>query len=299
MNSEMKRVYIVVNPVAGADGSDDVKDLIVEHFATRDWRYELYTTTGEEQLAEIVKQALEPELDLCVAAGGDGTVAGVAGGLVYSDVPLGIIPAGTGNSLARELGIPLQALPALELLTGEHTLRAFDALQVEDRFFFLNLSIGISAQAMLDAKREAKRKLGILAYIWSGVKKLAGFQPHRFTVQVNGHTHHFHASEVVVANSAIVGLSALRIGPDVRFDDRRFNVCVVRARTLWDYVKIALDMLLGRQKRSPHLHFLEAERHVHITANQSVPIQADGEFIGRESVSVSLVPQTVRIIAPV
>jgi diacylglycerol kinase (ATP) len=295
----MKNVYVVFNPVAGPDDAGDVEKRIAKHFAAHEWRYEMYTTTGEEKLPEVVRRALEEDaFDLCVAAGGDGTVAGVASGLVHSGVPLGIIPAGTGNALARELEIPLQAPQALALLTGEHTLRSFDALQVEDSFYFLNLSAGVGAQVMLDTEREAKRKLGTLAYIWAGIKRLLGFQPYRFAVQINGRTEHFNASDVVVANSAIIGLSALRISPDVHYDDSRFNVCVVRARTLWDYIRILWDMLLGRQKRSLHLHFLEAERHVEITADPSVPIQADGEFIGRGSVAVSLVPQAVRIIAP-
>lgn len=295
----MKRVYIVFNPVAGPDDSRDVKELIIQHFETRDWTYEVYTTTGEEQVAEVVKQALKQEFDLCVAAGGDGTVASVASGLVHSQVPLGIIPCGTGNALARELDIPLQAPQALEILTGEHALCSFDALQVQNRFFFLNLSIGVSAQAMLDATREVKRKVGVLAYIWAGMKKLAGFQPHRFVLKVDGRDYQFRASEVVVANSAIIGVPTLRIAPDVHFDDGRFNVCVVHARTLWDYLKIVVDILLGRQKRSPHLHFLEAKGNVYIEANHTAPIQADGEFIGRESVSVSLVSEAVQIIAPV
>lgn len=294
----MKRVYIVFNPVAGPDGSQDVKSLMIEHFEARHWRYEIYTTTGEEQLVEVVKDALHQAPDLCVAAGGDGTVAGVASALVHSQVPLGIIPCGTGNALARELDIPLRAPQALELLNGEHTLRSFDALQVQNRFFFLNLSVGVSAQAMLDTKRETKRKIGMLAYVWSGLKKLIGFQPYQFTLKVDGHTLHVYASEVVVANSAILGLSTLRIAPDVRFDDSRFNVCIVRARTLWDYLKIVVDIVLGHQKRSPHLRFLEAKDTVYIEANHPVAIQADGEFIGRESVSVSLVTEAVQIIAP-
>lgn len=295
----MKRVYIVLNPAAGPDDSRNVEELMIQHFETQDWAYEVYTTTGEEQVAEVVKQALEEQtLDLCVAAGGDGTVAGVASGLVHSQVPLGIVPCGTGNALVRELDIPLQAPQALKLLTGEHVLRSFDALQVQDRFFFLNLSIGVSAQAMRDATREVKRKVGVLAYVWAGMKKLAGFQPHRFLVKVDGLAYHFHASEIVVANSAIIGVPTLRIGPDVHFDDGRFNVCVVRARTVWDYLRIVGDMLLGRQKRNPHLRFLEAAQRVDISANHAVPIQADGEFIGRESVSVSLVPNAVQIVAP-
>jgi diacylglycerol kinase family enzyme len=127
----MKRVYIVLNPVAGTDDSRKVKKLITQHFEAQPWRYEIYTTTGEEQLGKIVKQALAQAPDLCVAAGGDGTVAGVASGLVHSPIPLGIVPCGTGNAMARELGIPLQIPSALEMLTGEHTLRSFDALQIQ------------------------------------------------------------------------------------------------------------------------------------------------------------------------
>ena len=92
LTSEMKRVYIFLNPVAGPDNSGNVRQRIIEHFEAHDWRYEFYTTTGEEQLTEVVKHTLEEEsLDLCVAAGGDGTVAGVAGGLVNSQIPLGIL----------------------------------------------------------------------------------------------------------------------------------------------------------------------------------------------------------------
>lgn len=294
----MKRAYIVLNPVSGTDDPQDVRELITQYFDAQDWAHEIYTTTGEEQVADVVRKALKQDFDLCVAAGGDGTVAGVASGLVHSQVPLGIVPSGTGNALARELKIPMQQSLALEIITGSHTLRSFDALQVQERFFFLNLSFGVSAQAMLDAERQVKRKFGVFAYVWSGLKRLVGFQPYKFELDIDGQTYRFRASEIVVANSAIVGLPALRIAPDVRFDDGRFNVCIVRANTLWDYLKIGWDMLLGHQKRNPHLRFLEAKHSVSIRVTHPVPIQADGEFIGRGSIDVSLVPQAVQIIAP-
>ncbi len=107
-----------------------------QHLTAAGWTYELYVTTGEEGIADVVRAALartetrSPRIDLFVAAGGDGTVSGVAGGVAQTNVPMGIVPLGTGNTLARELDIPLATESALDLLTGDHCLAEIDAIEV-------------------------------------------------------------------------------------------------------------------------------------------------------------------------
>ena len=113
---------------------------------------------------------------LVIAAGGDGTLVGVANGLVHSPVPLGILPLGTGNDLARALLIPLKLDEAMELLVSDHVVMEIDALQVGERYFFSNVSVGISPKMMKDTKSADKKRFGRLAYALAMIKRSSVFQ---------------------------------------------------------------------------------------------------------------------------
>ena len=121
-----------------------------------------------------------------IAAGGDGTVVGVANGLVNSPVPLGILPLGTGNDLARVLGVPLKVDEALDLLVGDHLIIEADALKVGDRYFFSNVSVGITPQVMGETKSAQKKRFGLLAYLWTMIRRSNLFQLHRYTLTIDG-----------------------------------------------------------------------------------------------------------------
>jgi predicted polyphosphate/ATP-dependent NAD kinase len=120
------KALVVLNPVAGNSDASIVRQALEENLGNGDWYYEIYETTGQERLADVVRAALGQDFDVFVAAGGDGTVSGVVNGLIHSKHPLGIIPVGTGNTLARELDIPLNIEDALGILIGEHEVRTID-----------------------------------------------------------------------------------------------------------------------------------------------------------------------------
>jgi diacylglycerol kinase (ATP) len=292
------KAFVVLNPVAGNSDASIVRQALEEYLSDGNWHYKIYETTGQERLADVVREALDRDFDVFVAAGGDGTISGVVNGLVHSKHPLGIIPVGTGNTLARELDIPLNIEDALGTLIGEHEVRTIDAMQIGDRFFVLNVGVGISALMMRDTRRENKRRLGLIAYLWTGLKKLLGRQSYRFVVVADGQEYMFRASEVAVANSGAIGDPAFRWGPQVRLDDGRLDVCVVRARSALDYPRLAWNALLGRQKHDPSMRCLSADRSIVITANQPLPVQGDGEFIGHTPVQVDVVPGAVQVIVP-
>ena len=206
------KAFVVLNPVAGNSDVNIVRQALEEHLGNGNWHYEIHETTGQERLADVVCVALDQGFDAFVAAGGDGTVSGVVSGLVHSKHPLAIIPVGTGNTLARELDIPLNVEDALGILVGDHEVRTIDAIQIGDRFFVLNVGVDVSAVMMRDTRRENKRRLGLIAYLWTGLKKLICWQAHRFAVVVDGQKDTFRASEVVVANSGAIGDPAFRWG---------------------------------------------------------------------------------------
>ena len=294
----MRKAFVVLNPVAGQCDVDVVRQTLEQHFAKTNWTYEVYETTGQERVAEIVHAALERGFELFVAAGGDGTVSGVAGGIVHTAVPMGIIPVGTTNALARELDIPLELDGALSLLMGDHAITNMDAMRIRDQFFVLNIGIGISALMMRDTERDIKRRFGRIAYLWTGLGKLLGLRLRRFTVEVDGQSSRLRASEVLIVNSGGLGEPYFHWEPHIHLDDGRLDVFVLRARTAPDYLRVVWGLLLGRQKRDPNVRFLSAERSIAINADRPLPVQADGDVIGQTPIQVQVVPNALQVIVP-
>ncbi len=244
----------------------------------------------------MVREAAEQGCDLIVAGGGDGTVSAVANGLIGLETPLGILPLGTANVLARELGIPIDLTAACQLLAGphHHSVAAIDAMKVKEQYYFTQVGVGIDAMMIRDTKREAKRRFGRLAYIGTAFTRLLGFQPRRFIIDSDGRTVRLRASQVVVANSGILGQPRSAGDQGSAPDDGRIDVCIVRARSLWNYITLTWHVILGRHKQDTNVRYLTAERHVIITTTrnkQPLPVQADGEIIGETPVEVTVALQ--------
>lgn len=294
----MKRMFVVLNPMGGHSDPRRVRELLEQYLPDAGWSYEIYETTGDEDLPQVVRDGLERGFDLVVAGGGDGTVSQVVTGLVESGVPMGILPVGTGNALARELDIPLDVEQAVRLLAGEHEMHAIDAIHMDEHYYVLNVGVGISSRTMGDTGRQEKRIFGRIAYIWVGIKVLLGVQPHRFIIRTDHHERHLRASEVAVVNSGGIGQPHFRWGPGVQLDDGHLNLCIVRARTLVDYLKVGWDMLLFREPRGPRIRCRKVEGKVTIRTRRTMRVQADGEIVGQTPAEVEIAPAAVEVVVP-
>ncbi len=160
MSQSGQKVYVVFNPTAG-NAADTVRDALSKHFAAPQWTCEVYETTGkeDEDIPALCRAAIKQGATMVVSAGGDGTLVSVANGVVHSNVPLGILPLGTGNDLARILGISLKLEDALNVLSGKHDSIEIDALKVDNHYYFSNVSVGITPQMMKDTKSDQKKNL--------------------------------------------------------------------------------------------------------------------------------------------
>lgn len=292
----MRRALVVLNPLAGGSDVDRVREAVTRA-AAEGLHCDVHVIAPEEQVTAAVRAALPGGFDLVAAAGGDGTVAAVASALVHTDIPLGIIPVGTGNILARDLGIPLDLNSALQLLCGPHHTRTLDAMQVGEQYFLLSIGVGLSAVMSRDTTIKDKRRFGRYAYVLRGLQALLGFQPRPFTLTVDGKISHIRAAEVVVANSSTAGDPNIRWGPHVRLDDGVLDVCIVRARVPLDYFKIAWNLSHG-QKKDPRVHFLRATESIVIGAGRPLPVEADGDLVGHTPVHIQTVPAAVRVVVP-
>jgi YegS/Rv2252/BmrU family lipid kinase len=294
------KTYVVLNPVAGVSQAETVRERIQSALQAREIPCEIYETTGEEDLKEHVRDAVKQGFKLFISAGGDGTLSSVIDGLVGTEIPLVIIPTGTWNALARALDIPLQVDQAVDLLFQEHHVRTIDAIDVNGNYFVLSVSAGIGALTMKDVEREDKRRLGKLADLRRAVAEMLAFRAFPFEVKIDGRQiTKFRASELMVANTAILGIKALQLDPNIRMDDGKLNVCRIYANTIGEYLKLGASMLRRDQKRNWNVLCMEASEQVEIRSREKLPVQGDGEVIGQLPITVKIRPKAIRIVTPV
>ncbi|HEX5808221.1 MAG TPA: diacylglycerol kinase family protein [Anaerolineales bacterium] len=295
------KTYVVLNPVAGVSEPGTVRERIESALMENGFPMEIYETTGgqDEDIKQLVRDAVKQGFKLFISAGGDGTLSNVIDGLVGSNIPLVIIPTGTWNALARALDIPLQVDQAIDLLFEEHRIQTIDAMQVGQKYFVLSVSAGIGAMTMKDVERKDKRRLGKLADLRKAVTEILEFRSFLFEVRIDGElTTKFRAAELMVANTSIVGLKALRLNQNIRMDDGKLNVCRLYANTVAEYLKLGWSMLRGEQERNWNVLCMEATQEVEIRSNERIPVQGDGELIGQLPVTVKLRPKAIQVITP-
>jgi YegS/Rv2252/BmrU family lipid kinase len=294
----MPKAFVVQNPVAGSQATELVTSKLREFFKRVGWQHQIYQTQPGDDVPSIARSAAHDGYDLLIAAGGDGTVSAVATGISEFQIPMGILPAGTGNGLARDLKIPLALDRALEVIYKRAEIRALDAIQVGERYFLLNLSAGLTPKAMEETDRVQKRQVGRLAYILAGLRLLGGVQPSTYYLEIDGSRHKVRASEVLLLNSMNLGDTGRILQLDIHNDDGRLDLFVVESKTSIDYLRAALNILLRRENEEPEVQRFAVRDQIRIRGNRRLLVQADGDIIGHTPVTAKLVKSLVQVITP-
>ncbi len=237
--------------------------------------------------------------EVLVVAGGDGSVHAVLPALAHSPTALALLPLGTSNVLARELGYPLGrralwgCLQALQ--AGE--VRQMDVGVVNDRPFALMASTGFDAYVLPRVPEGLKKRWGVFAFIWTGLRELRGYQPTRYRVSVGAETREVEAVLLVVSNTSRYGWFTV-IAPSARTDDGELDLVWFPADTRWQRKiwRVLWDVLWGRAGDCPHLRFARA-RSVRVEAFSPQYVQCDGELVGETPMDVHLLPRALRVIA--
>jgi YegS/Rv2252/BmrU family lipid kinase len=293
----MSKAFVVVNSASG-HYRDDTVGAAIERAAATLTHLEFREIAEGDRVADIVRDAVASGFDMFVAVGGDGTVSGVVEGLGGAPAPVAIVPAGTGNLVARELGIPLDPVKAAGLVAGPHTTRTIDAMRVGESVYVLNIGVGISSATVRDTKNESKRRFGRAAYVGTGLREMLGFRPCYFTVTVDGRDTVLRATEVTVANCDFIGDIPWPWAPEILPDDGRLDVCLVLVPTVAESIRSGLRVMRHRRKPVPNVRWLRARRSVRIEPNRRLPVQGDGDLIGETPVEVTVLPGAVNVIVP-
>lgn len=296
-----RRNLVVLNPVAGQEDTDRVLRLLAGAFAVRRAGFDIVTTSGPGDAERFAREAAQLGYRAVVAVGGDGTVGEVITGLAGTGVPLGIVPKGTGNQVAYNLGIPRSVEAAVDAVVNGETV-PMDLGQVENgRYFAVAAGVGWDAAVVSVATRELKDRWGFGAYLYAALRVGATPPIARYRITADGETLEVDAAMVLAANMGLIVSNPpalnVRIGPGVSHRDGKLDVCIFAPRTLPQAAGLVWRMYRRRYAGDDRLIYLQA-REVIVESDPPVVTETDGELLGETPMRARAVPGGIHVLVP-
>ncbi|HEX3200265.1 MAG TPA: diacylglycerol kinase family protein [Propionibacteriaceae bacterium] len=281
--SQNRRCAVIYNPTKV---SDKFHALLEDSLQRNGWSNTLWLeTSAEDPGRAMTRQAVAEQVDLVIGAGGDGTIRHVADGLAHTGIPMGLVPAGTGNLLARNLDLPLEEVEAIEVALGGQ-VRRMDLVRitVDDRapeHFAVMAGIGMDAMIMDETDEDLKDKVGSAAYFVAAAKAL-GRLPIRLKVQLdNNRPVRRHAMLCVIGNVGTLR-GNLTLIPGASPDDGLLDLYIASPRRFRHWAKLALRLITRRPKKDDQVDQHTGKR-VRIKIHGKDDYQLDGDVVGEST----------------
>ena len=296
-----KRAAVIFNPAKVTDWITFRRHVEYE-LKSRGWERALWLeTTTEDPGRAMTEQAVREKVDLVLGAGGDGTIRVICSGLAHTGIPFGLIPAGTGNLLARNIGIPLDEVAALGV-AFDGIDKAIDLvrLAVDDKppdHFAVMAGIGLDAVIMEGADAKMKKAVGSAAYFVSAARN-ANHPAMHATISVDDDPPIRRRAHVIVVGNVGFLMANIQLIPGARADDGILDVVVASPRTLRDWVRLTTRVLARRRQPDDQLDRLKGRR-VTITVEERDRVQLDGDTVGEcNTLTAEVVPAALRLRVP-
>ena len=286
-----RRYPLIFNPRARSQKGARTRQFLMEHAN----RFALYATNSGEEAVELAKRFANEGEPVVIAAGGDGTLNAVVSGLAGSRTALGVMPAGTMNVFAREMGIPANSLPkALEVIE-KGLIREVDLFSANGAPFVQMAGVGFDAMVIEETKWESKKMLGALAYLLAAVKVL-GEKPPMMEI-VTGEGRREKGVAVLCGNGSLYG-GQFKLFHRASNLDSKLDVIVFKESGY----RFVLDSLRGIAKGGIDLaastSYFQSDC-ITVTSERPVPVEIDGELLGRfEKISFCETSSRLRVLAP-
>ena len=290
------RAALIVNPVK-ADDVDQLRALVEKRSAHLSWDEPLWLeTTPEDPGTGMAQRAVAERVDVVLCCGGDGTVNAVVTGLAGRGVPLGLLPCGTGNLLARNLHLPLSLEDAVDLaLTGAE--RTLDLGRVGERRFVVMAGIGLDAAMMRDVDERLKTRVGWLAYLAPLVRHLRD-RPARVGLRLDDGPRLIRRARAVIVGNVGRLQGGLALLPDAVPADGLLDVVVGSPRTAADWLRLVARLVTRASRGDAPVEWFRAAR-VEIRAAEPITAQLDGEILGAvTSLVVEVDPAALAVKVP-
>ena len=297
----MAHVVVIINPIAGTGGRAGVGHTRAMRatalLEARGLEADVCVSASPGHARDLAAAALQRGASTVVAWGGDGTVNEVASALAFRDAALAIVPSGSGNGLARELGIPFEPTAAFAVAFDGHD-RVIDAGELDGRLFFNIAGIGLDAEVAHQFAAGGLKRRGLARYIEITARQLLAYLPEAYTIEIDGIAIRQTSLIVALANARQYGNGAL-IAPAAKIDDGLLDVVVVAARSPWRVLVQVPRIFLGQIARVPGVTIRNA-REVAITSARPIRYHVDGEpNVGGSRLAGRVHSAALRIKVPV
>jgi diacylglycerol kinase (ATP) len=247
-----------------------------------------------DQIAELIRRH-RSEIDCVIVGGGDGSMNAAAPALVETQLPLGILPMGTANDLARTLTIPTDIEQALDII-AEGIVHRIDLGTVNGRYFFNVANIGLGVRVMHNLSSELKQRWGIFSYAHSLIKAIQTFRPFHAQIICDGRSSRVRTIQIAVGNGRHYG-GGMTVSDRAHIDDGRFYLYSLEPIPFWEMLKFAPAFRAGRfDSRDP----VDLERgcDIEIKTRKRMPVTADGELVTFTPAKFKLCANAIEVFVP-
>jgi diacylglycerol kinase (ATP) len=262
------------------------------------------TAAGLEIAEEVTAEAdcfreavdrMRNQVDVVVVGGGDGTINAAAPALIGLGVPLGVLPMGTANDLARSLAIPPTLEEACQVI-AQGQARAIDIGMVNGHYFFNAAGVGLSGEVTRKLDREGKRRWGVLSYAKATLDAWRESDVFAARIRVNGEEMYVKSLQIMVGNGRHYG-GGMTIAEDATIDDGLLNVYSIEPVPLLRLAGIAPLLRRGSHDRSDAVMVVSTQE-LELVTDRPIPVNADGEMVGTTPARFSVVPGALQVLVP-
>jgi len=298
------KAHLIYNPTAGPRNVRRALKRVRSYLRRRGWSVELRLTKRPGDAVRLAHAAAQAGCDVAIAAGGDGTISEMVNGLVGTQTALGVLPVGTGNLWAKQLGIsthtlthPWRLQDAADALV-EGTIRPVDVGQVNDRYFLCWAGIGLDAQvtAEMEPRPRHTKRLGALPYAIAAILVARDFHGVRTRVSLDSNVVRGRTLLILVSNIQQYG-GVFNVACEARMDDGLLDVFVFKGLGFPYAVRHLVKIISRRHLQDPQIVHRQA-RHIEVWTEWAVPVQADGDPIGTTPVTLRVAPLALRVLVP-
>lgn len=299
----MARALLITNPVA-ARTNESTPRRVARCLAQAGWSLEVATTAAPGDARELTRQAVVSGVDVVAVFGGDGTTMQAAAALVGTEVPLALIPGGTGNLLAGNLRIPASPAKAAQvLMNGRRRRIDLGRVTLPDGIHYFGVACGAGVDALVMGSTAAadKRRWGIGAYWATTLRVLPGLRSTPCRITVDGEPFDARVALVLIMNCGEMIPPLIRVRPEIAPDDGFLDLVAVTADTTWEGIRGLCRVVLdGRRtviRETPYLRYARGTRFT-VEPATPLPVQFDGDPVGVTPFTAEVVPGALVVMTP-
>jgi diacylglycerol kinase (ATP) len=297
MNEKIETIRIIINPAAGKD--EMVLPVINTSMKEAGIRWEASITHNAGDATRFAKAAVNEGIDALAVYGGDGTLMEAISGMIGSALPLIILPGGSANVMALELGIPKDLKEACALISQlPREVKSIDVGQFGERYFLVGISLGFSADLVKGADRASKNRFGIFSYFFSAAAAFRITKKALYHLNIDGKEHRVRGLTCIVANSGNLGFTSISYDKHIDVSDGFLDVVVLRKANLSLLKHVVLTLLKRERPENVELVKHWQGKEISVFARPRQTVQCDGEVLQESSLHIKVIPHAINVVVP-